>query len=57
MLGKAMPREAWVGMASSPRPNLLGGFSHGEENLEVHGRHWCRRSQYWATYVRVWRGQ
>ena len=27
MLGKMMPREAWVGMASSPRPILLGGFS------------------------------
>jgi len=26
-LGEAMPKEAWVGMASSPRPNLSGGFS------------------------------
>jgi hypothetical protein len=27
MLGEAMPREAWVGMATSPRLILSGGFS------------------------------
>ncbi len=27
MLENTMPRETWVGVASSPRPNLSGGFS------------------------------